>query len=247
MKKKILSIILVLALPALAMFFPLLLSNQTTSAIIQNSSGNNFVLTGPLSSSARHYFGDANNNSTLVNVELEADTSVDENYYVLSAKAYQTNLLIGQKSSGWAEIDPTADMQALIDEGVVYGQVEFGFTQKSNNNQSRIKATLSYGDLSSTIETDANVVGQTITYSTEKILLSGEYNLRFSFETVEANRAASGSNFVLSRPTIKFYTELEDFTFENTDATVMPGQVITLRAYNDITSYNGNINGDFSN
>ncbi len=247
MKKKILSIILVLALPVLAMFFPLLLSNQTTSAIIQNSSGNNFVLTGPLSSSARHYFGDANNNSTLVNVELESDTSVDENYYVLSAKAYQTNLLIGQKSSGWAEIKPTADMQALIDEGVVYGQVEFGFTQKSNNNQSRIKATLSYGDLSSTIETDANVVGQTITYSTEKILLSGEYNLRFSFETVEANRAASGSNFVLSRPTIKFYTELEDFTFENTDATVMPGQVITLRAYNDITSYNGNINGDFSN
>ena len=248
MKKKILSIVLILALPILAMFFPLLLSSQTTFAIIQNSSGNNFVLTGALSSSAKHYFGDANGNSTLVNLELEKNTKFDPEYYVLSASAYQTNLLIGQKSSGWTEIVPTADMQAFIDKSIVYAQVQFTFVQKSNNNQSRIKATLSYGEeLSSTIETDANVVDEQITYSTDKILLSGEHNLKFSFETVEANKAASGSNFVFIRPTIKFYTELKDFTFENTDSTVMPGQVITLRAYNDITLYDGNINGDFSN
>ena len=159
MKKKILSIVLILALPILAMFFPLLLSSQTTFAIIQNSSGNNFVLTGALSSSAKHYFGDANGNSTLVNLELEKNTKFDPKYYVLSASAYQTNLLIGQKSSGWTEIVPTADMQAFIDKGIVYAQVQFTFVQKSNNNQSRIKATLSYGEeLSSTIETDANVV-----------------------------------------------------------------------------------------
>ena len=229
---------LLITLFSIFFFAGLFVVTDSTKATIQAISGNQFVLTASVGNATEHYFRDNANNSTLQNAKVSDEGG---KYYSIVSSS---GLLLGKTSSGYGAVITTSDMNALIEKGVLYVRAEFSFQAKNNNNQSNIKVTLSQGTNSCTVTTSHNG-GQETTYSTDLLKLSTDQGseIRFSFTTLSQTEVGKYSSFVLSQPTIKFYTQIESFEFSSEKEIVSAGESVKLNASNDVLQI-GNTTGN---
>lgn len=224
---------LLITLFSIFFFAGLYMTGNGANAVIQGISGNQFILTASIGNTTGHYFRDNANNSTLSN----ADSSDEGGEYYSIVPS--SGLLLGKTSSGYGSVITTSDMNALIEKGVLYARAEFSFKANNDNAQSNIEVALSQGDNSQTITTSYNN-GQSTAYSTELLKLSADEGseIRFSFTTLSSTSVGSYSSFILSKPTIKFYTKINSLDFSNQDQIVSAGGIIELNATNDILQIN---------
>ena len=200
---------------------------QSQAAI--SISGNRFVLTGLVGNNPQHYFVDDSNNSTLSNIEI-FDNS--QSHYSLRQDSDSNGLLSGANAS----FIPTSDMSLLIAKGLVYVEASMSVTSKEANEQSNIKLTLSYDDGKTVSVQSNNSQNQTSELSTGLIKLSTNSRITYSFQTITANTRNQKSDFEIDMPTLKFYTQIDSVNLDMEDMTVNAGAIISLNAYNDVTS-----------
>ena len=200
---------------------------QSQAAI--SISGNRFVLTGLVGNNPQHYFVDDSNNSTLSNIEIFDN---GQSHYSLRQDSDSNGLLSGANAS----FIPTSDMSLLIAKGLVYVEASMSVTSKEANEQSNIKLTLSYDDGKTVSVQSNNSQNQTSELSTGLIKLSTNSRITYSFQTITANTRNQKSDFEIDMPTLKFYTQIDSVNLDMEDMTVNAGAIISLNAYNDVTS-----------
>ena len=241
-KAKIFKILLVLMLPLVSIFFPIL-SMDMTDASISAVSGNTIMLVGKKneSGSYKHYFDNLSN--------AEAVESGDYDYYSI---APNSGVLLGKKSSGYSEFNFTPDMQALVNQGAMYVYATFDFDLVNDNDQSKIKVNLSSigSDSNATESTEVTATGDG-SFKTNAIKVNeNNTKVRFSFETLASTQAGKYSKFTLSIPTLHFFTQISSITFEDESKTdepvfIKPGQNLPIKATNEVTACNDDILGNF--
>ncbi len=218
-------------------FFTCIFENKNSQAAIESVSGNKYVLTSQVGGSVGHYFKDDGGNSTLYGSEISNEGG---SYYSIVAN---TGVTLDKSSGGYAVVRFTNDIKEMIAKGILYATAEISFQAKNDNNQSNIKVVLSQGDNNVTFTTSYNNKEKTF-YQSEMMLLDGLSNeIKFEWSTIEKTKAGEYSNFVLSEPTIKLYTKINNIVFSNTNQIVGAGQSIELIAYNDVLQIN-NVTGN---
>ncbi len=234
--------ILVLLLTLFSIFFfaGIFIAIPKTSADIQGVSGNKFVLTSSIGNTQGHYFRDSSNTSTLSYAEV-SDEGGD--YYSIVPSS---GMLLGKNSSGYAIVRTTNDINSLIEKGVVYARISFSFQSKNNNSQSNIQVTFSQGGNQKIITTSYNNSQKTEYISSLIKLDSSSNELKFAWTTLASTSVGNYSDFILSEPTIRLYTQIEKIEFSNEDQYVSAGASIKLNATNDVLSVN-NVSGNFLN
>lgn len=234
--KKIIFYILSLIMFCIICFSLISFNIGKVYALIEGVSGNNFVLTGLVGNSPDHYFTNDNGESTLQNAQTKDSGGM---YYSIVPTSRDSGI-----SSGWGELELTTDMRELIKYGVVYVQANASVTSDFSNLQSNIKLTISSGEISSYIQSN-NSANETSFIETELIqLLDSQSRVKLQFETLANATKNEKSSFILQTPTIRFHTIINNVYLENEDQIVSPGQIISLKAYNDITKITG-ISGNF--
>ncbi len=229
-RAKILNLLLILMLPVLSILFPILNSfSPTAEGAIEGVSANQYILTGKLDSTVKHYFTDANGESNLIG----AKTSDEGGTHF----SIVPNLLgaLDQISSGRAEVIFPKNTRDMINAGLVYAYATFDYKANNNNDQSKMRINFTSGNQTQTLETNYSD-GNTVSYQTQPFKLEvGTEGMSFSFETLARTSVGNYANYVLSMPTLRLYTVIDSFVFESVDSYVSANQTLKLSGYNDVT------------
>ncbi len=203
-------------------FFPI--SFAKSDATIEGVSGNKIILTGLIGNNPKHFFEDADKNSTLVN--CSADDVTGDYYSIVSSGS--------GSSSGWAEFRPTSDMLPFIEKGILYVQATADI---ETSGDTQVTIQISCGNESQQSTASEGTLTTPMIHVTDKT-----QNIRFSFNTSSKN----GKNkFTITLPTIHIYTKIDSVELKNKDQTVSPGQIIPIYASNAVTEIEG-IDGNFT-
>ncbi len=229
-KSKILNLLLILLLPVVSILFPIFSSfSQEAHASIEGLSANQYILTGKVGSSVKHYFTNEKNESTLIGAKASEEGGT---HYSIVPNTLGS---LDKMSSGYAEVIFPKNIIDMINAGVVYAYATFDFKAKNNNPQSNIRVNFNVGNHSQVIETNGKS-GENKSYSTEHFKLElGTSGMNFSFETLEKTSVGNYSDFVLSMPTLRLYTVVDSITFENTSSYVSANQTVKLSGFNSVT------------
>ena len=232
-KSKILSLFIILMLPIVGIFFPILSNfGKNADATISDVSGENFILTGQNGSATKHYFFDSSNNVTLQCVNVEEG---QDGYYTFTQN---NDVRYKRLSSGYADIRLTDEMKAFAEAGTLYAYASFGFNAGNNNLQSNIRVKISgLNQKGSEVSSSETRTDESGARSTTAISVKGAETVRFHFETLAETGLGKYSKFTLSKPTIHFYTDAGELTLKrNNGGNVEPGESISEFISNAVTS-----------